>query len=693
MLDMAASGAAIALSAFLLFLVQPVVARLVLPLFGGSAGVWSACLVFFQTALLAGYLYAHLLVRWLEPRAQALVHGTLLVTSLAVLPLAPDSAWAPPDAEAPAARILLLLTTVIGLPYAVLSATSPLLSAWYAGRTGDPLPYRLYAVSNAGSLLGLLAYPFLLEPAVSVSVQARGWSAGYVAFALLCGIVAAGVGRGGPAAGAPAAAPRAPAPSLGVRALWLVLPAFTSALLLAATAHLTQNVAPIPFLWVAPLALYLLAFVLAFAPGRWYRRWLVWPPFVWTLVQMTDALGDGGPHLPLGVVVPLFAAGLFLACLVGHGELARLAPDPSRLTGFYLTVSVGGALGGATVALGAPAWLTADVELPLLLGGFAVVVPLAVLAGRTGPWGPLRWTLFGGALAGALALAGPLGEVARAWRGDARVLARNFYGTLRVVDGFAARFLIHGGITHGTQFLEPDAARQPTTYYTAGSGVGRALRAVAGRNPVHVGVVGLGVGTLAAYSRPGDRYRFYEINPLVVRLAETEFSYLRDSGAAVAIVLGDARLSLAREPRQRFDLLAVDAFTSDAIPVHLLTHEAMALYLDHLADDGILAIHVSNRHLDLAPVVRRAAEALGVPVTMVDVYENPPGDPGAYGSTWVLLARHAAPLAHPFIRTSATEVPARPDLRLWTDDYSNLLQIVRWRGEDGSARPRPGVAE
>ncbi len=676
---MTAYTACIGLSAFLLFLVQPIMARLVLPLFGGSAAVWSACLVFFQTALLVGYLYAHLLVRRLGARAQGTLHLTLLAGSLAVLPLAPDPSWAPEGAGAPAARILALLATAIGLPYAVLSATSPLLSAWYAGRTGDPLPYRLYALSNAGSLLALVAYPFLVEPAVSVRAQALGWSAGYAAFAALCALVAFGVARRDtPPVAATGAA--APAPPLAVRALWLALPAFTSALLLAVTAHLTQNVAPIPFLWVAPLALYLLAFVLAFAPGHWYRPWLAWPLLAAALVAMAAALAHDGPGVPLGVLVPLFAAGLFLCCLVGHGELARLAPHPSRLTGFYLAISLGGALGAAAVALGAPVWLPADIELPLLLGGFAVVVPLAARAARPGPFGPVRWALLGGALAGALALALSLGETAHESAGDARVLVRNFYGTLRVADGFGVRLLHHGAITHGTQLLDPQLAGRPTTYYSPDSGVGRALRAAAERPGLHVGVVGLGAGTLAAYGRPGDRYRFYEINPLVVRLAETEFTYLGDTPAAVEVVLGDARLSLARERRQRFDLLAVDAFTSDAIPVHLLTREALALYLDHLADGGILAVHVSNRHLDLAPLVRRTAETLGVHVTMVDAYGAAPDDPGAYGSTWVLIARRAEALAHPLIREAAAPVPARPDLRPWTDDYSNLFQIVRWGG-------------
>ncbi|MBF5042424.1 hypothetical protein FGE12_08430 [Aggregicoccus sp. 17bor-14] len=672
------------LGAFLLFQVQPILAKLILPWFGGAAGVWTACVLFFQVALLLGYLYAHLLVRLLSPRAQAGVHLGLLALSLLTLPIAPSARWQPGDPGQPVLRILLLLAACVGLPYTVLSATSPLLSAWYARRTGDPMPYWLYAVSNAASFCALLGYPVLVEPWVPTHLQALLWSAGYAVFAVVCGLIAWDARRGGEAAPSPPeeheAAAQAPA-GPGRRLLWVALSACTSGLLLAVTAHLTQNVAPIPFLWVVPLALYLLSYVVCFARGARYRPGLMLPLLQAAVLGVAYALGREEDNLSVGLLVPLFCAALLLACLAAHAELARLRPPPTQLTGFYLLTSLGGALGGALVALAAPALLTHEWELPLLLGALTLLLALASALGadslraRT----QVRWA------SSALVAVGVtvcLAQRMLAPEHSARREARNFYGTLRVMDGFSARVLNHGTITHGEQLLDPLQRRQPTTYYGPDSGVGLALQEAAQRPVARVGVVGLGTGTLAAYGRAGDHYRFYELNPLVVRVAREDFSFLADCPAEVKVVLGDARLSLAREPPQDFDVLAIDAFSSDAIPVHLLTREAFLLYRRHLAPGGVLAVHVSNRHLELTPVVALAAREVGLRAAVVDAEDDPDETLHRYGSTWVLLSARDGLFVSPPFQGRVTKPKPPLERRAWTDDYSNLLQVVQWGGRD-----------
>lgn len=697
-------AAAIFLSALLLFLVQPLLARAILPWFGGGAAVWTTCALFFQVGLLGGYLYAHLLVRHVPPRTQGKVHLALLALSLLALPILPGADWAPHDASAPIGRILLLLAACVGLPYAVLSATSPLLSAWYARRTGDPMPYWLYAVSNAASLLSLLLYPLLLEPLLPLGVQGWVWSAGYGLFVLLCGLLAWDVGRAPQEAPAPAA-PVAPAAGDGAageaadpaeddapsprshQLLWLALSAVTSGLLLAVTAHLTQNVAPVPFLWVLPLALYLLSFILCFARGGTLvprLPALLLAPVVVGAMAWSRGQDSGNAHL--GLLVPLFAGGLLLACLAAHRELVRLRPHPRHLTGYYLLTSLGGALGAVLVAVGAPVLLSAELELPLLLGALLVLLPLAAAAGRGSLLGEeerLSWLVlvaFGLCAGGVLVLQGDVATE------GARRVERNFYGVLHVTDAEGTRMLGHGTITHGEQLLDAAGRRTATTYYGPGTGIGRVLREAAARpgpRPpgLHVGVVGLGAGTLAAYGRAGDRYRFYELNPLVERLAREEFTYLSDTPARVDVVLGDARLSLSREPPRGFDVLAVDAFSSDAVPTHLLTREALALYLHHLAPDGVLAVHVSNRHLDLAPVVELGARALGAHTYLVDT--DDPADTAesrVYAATWVLVTRDEAWAGAKLLSDAQHEVAVPEGLSPWTDDYSNLLAVVDWGG-------------
>lgn len=669
----------ILVSAFLLFQVQPIVARIILPWFGGSAGVWTTCLLFFQSVLLLGYLYAHWLYRKLRPRTQLAAHMLLLAVSLAFLPVWPAAAWKPSGGEDPTLRILALLAVTAGLPYFLLSTTGPLLQAWYAGRHRDAMPYRLYALSNAGSMFALISYPLLFEPRLGTRGQALSWSWAYVVFVLLCGATAWRGRR------RPPAEPDLPLENLkepaGRTFSWIALPACASVLLLGITNHLTQNVAAIPFLWVLPLSLYLLSFILCFESDGWYPRKAFTGLFAVAVGSMAYALSPEFQNIPIKASIPFFAIGLFICCMVCHGELARLKPDPSRLTSYYVMIALGGALGGVFVALLAPRVFSGFYELPLGLALCAFVVlavwrsdPESALAGSWKQPAPLA------ALMMTLAVAAYAGFVIHARGSNARVVARNFYGGLRVTDETAehgdetVRRLLHGTITHGEQYLDPKLQRQPTSYYGRNSGIGRAIRQNQEYGPVRVGVIGLGAGTLSAYGRAGDYFRFYEINPLVLRLARTEFTYLKICNARVDVVLGDARLSLEREPSESFDVLAVDAFSSDAIPVHLLTREAFVLYFRHLKPDGVLAVHVSNSHLDLTPVVKLAAASLGKDARLVYT-----GDEGneVFKASWVLVTSRAGFFDTPLLRTAADVVPLPQGMRIWTDDYSNLFQILK----------------
>ena len=669
----------ILVSAFLLFQVQPVIARIILPWFGGSAAVWTTCLLFFQAVLLLGYLYSHWLYRKLRPRAQMLAHIGLLTASVAVLPIWPSAAWKPTGADDPTLRILLLLAVTVGLPYFLLSTTGPLLQAWYARRYRGALPYRLYALSNGGSMLALISYPVLFEPWLGTRHQAASWSAAYGVFVILC-VSTAWLGRG-TAEQPPEPAPDIPEP-VRTTLFRIALPACASILLLAVTNHLTQNVAAIPFLWILPLSLYLLSFILCFEGVWWYRRRTYLGLFAVAVGSMAYALSPEFQNNPIKVMIPFFAVGLFICCMVCHGELARLKPHPSRLTSFYVTIALGGALGGVFVAIVAPHVFSGFYELPVGLAACACVV-LAVLradpeSDLAGSWkrpAPLAAALL------TVAVAGYLGFVIHERGSSARVMARNFYGGLKVMDetadddsGEPVRRLMHGTITHGEQYLNPKFQSRATTYYGTNSGVGRAIRQDQENGPVRVGVIGLGTGTLATYGRAGDYFRFYEINPLVLQLAHTEFTYLKICKARLDVALGDARLSLEREPPENFDVLAVDAFSSDAIPVHLLTREALVLYFRHLKPDGVLAVHVSNKHLNLTPVVKLAAASLGKDARLVDTEDE---ENDVFGSTWVLVTSSAGFFDRPLMRTAAVAAPLPSGMRVWTDDYSNLFQILK----------------
>ena len=670
-------------SAFLLFQIEPIIAKMVLPWFGGSAAVWTTCLLFFQTGLLGGYLYAHVVVKRLEPPAQVGLHIALLAASLLLLPVIPNPAWKPMGNEDPSWRILGLLGATLGLPYLLLSATSPLVQAWYARTHEGAAPYRLFALSNAGSMLALLTYPILVEPKLSTRHQGWGWSAGYLAFVFLCGVVAWGVRGGHAIAQETSGAGGDARPRWTLQLMWLALAACASTLLLAVTNHLSQNVASIPFLWILPLALYLLSFILCFEGRGWYRRNTYLKLAVVALAGMAYALGNDFMNLKLGALAPVFAGGMMVCCMVCHGELARLKPAHRHLTSFYLMISLGGALGGVLVGLVAPHFFTGYFELPIALVWCAVMMVVALAPENSGI--SRRWlaqAVWFGSMAATVALAGFLAYQIREFRTGSRLLVRNFYGALRVtedgdgVEEAKIRTLTHGTINHGEEFQDEGRHMQPTTYYGWQTGIGLAIQEAQRRLGLRVGVIGLGTGTIAAYGRPGDVYRFYDINPLVIDIARTQFRFVPDCKAKVEIVLGDARLSMEREPPQNYDVLAVDAFSSDAIPLHLLTREAFALYFRHLQPGGVLAMHISNIHLDLGPVVDRAAHALGKHAVVV----NSGDDEGnaVFRATWVLVSGRASFFRYPFIFKAATLIESKPGLRLWTDDYSNLFQILKW---------------
>jgi len=698
----------IALSAFLIFLVQPLVAKQILPWFGGSAAVWTTSLVFFQTALLAGYLYSDWAPRRLGLPRQARLHGYLALSALAALPITVGSGWKPDGADLPELRIFILLTLTIGLPYFVLSATSPLVQLWYGHMNPGRDPYRLFALSNAASLLALLSYPFLIGPAWELRPQAWIWSGLFVLFALLMFTLARRVHLGTALASEPVlptsteaaeaelverkgAAPAAnaasdtddfsaeSAPGLRAQLWWLLLAATASAALLSITNHLTENIASFPLLWVMPLALYLVTFILCFDGRDWYSRATYFGSVLTVITAMGWMLVDKTFQFDLLAHAIVFGVGLFIVCMFCHGELVAAKPHPRFLGRFYVLVSLGGASGSICVAFGAPLLLPSYYEVSVVLG---VVAALLIAVS----W---RWSL----RARILAVAGFAGVVALASahiESDLRDViwtGRNFYGVLKVREHGAPesplfhRRLVHGGILHGEQYLDESKRRLPTMYYTETSGVGRAIGLkMAQAAKIRVGMIGLGVGTIATYARPGDTYRFYEINPLVPKVANRYFSFLKDAANPVEIILGDARLSLEREEPQGYDLLIVDAFSGDAIPAHLITLEAVQLFRHHLALDGILAYHVSNRYLDLAPILGQIAKTEGIEALQIDD-DNPAPESQSLKSlsVWVLLAKPPEVLAP--LREVGHGPAQQPTWRPWTDQYDNLFQVIRsWRG-------------
>jgi SAM-dependent methyltransferase len=667
-------AATIFLSSFLLFLVQPLIARLILPWFGGTAAVWTTCMLFFQTLLLAGYAYAHGTNAKLSPRGQAILHTALLAAALLTLPIAPSESWKPAGTEEPISTILLVLGATVGLPYLLLASTSPLLQAWFARAKPGADPYRLFAVSNLASLLALVGYPLVVEPLFGNRDQVVWWSILFAVFALLCAGLSWSI-LGSAEKGRVEEAGHAAPPRRGDTLLWLALSATGSVLLLAVTNHVTQNVASIPLLWLAPLTLYLLTFIVAFEGRGLYRVEYFWAAVLVWLAGMAWMLVDSRFQFDLWMQAGIFLSGLFVGCLFCHGELYRARPAARHLTAFYLTVSAGGALGGLLVAVVAPLVFNAYYELGASLVALAALAAVRFAAVNR----VARWS----SIAMLLAVAACAAYDASSFLKGVILSERSFYGVIRVKEygapggEFHLRRLVHGVIMHGEQYMNGDRRRQATTYYMPSSGIGLAVAAAEARGPVKVGVIGLGTGTLAAYGRKGDEYRFYEINAQVVAVAREKFSYLSDSEARVEVVLGDARLNLEREPAQGFDILAVDAFSSDSIPVHLITREALGVFLRHMKPGGVIAFHVSNRFLDLPPVVGRLAKEHGLRAVHV-ADEGAEGDDDHTKTDWVLLARDPAVLDAKPIKDAEPQAPEeRANWRTWTDDYSNLVQILK----------------
>lgn len=780
--------------AFLLFQVQPLIGKYILPWYGGGPGVWTTCLLFFQTLLLGGYAYAHFTSTRLKPKTQAVLHLVLLALSLALLPVTPSESWKAHLVGNPTWHILLLLTVTIGLPYFVLSSTGALMQQWFSQTNPGVSPYRLYALSNVGSLLALLSYPLFVEVNFSRHAQASLWSAGLAVFVVFCAFCALRVWRSNGAALAPAgpaATPEdTPAPGVALapavefspegtptpggtlapegspspettlppaaaeppssldKLFWVSLPAIASILLLATTNKLCQEVAVIPFLWVLPLSLYLLSFIISFDHARWYHRGVFSAMLVVGVAAVCQLL-PAGTDAPMPAQIIGYTGTLFVACMVCHGELYRLKPPPRHLTSYFLYIAAGGALGGFLVAVVAPAvfqdyrelqiglWLLSyaggvlcfhhrsrTLALGAAVGAMAMTLTIPWLRtyfdSSSGIWTELLAFFRDRALyvfIGLVILVACLFDVRRRavlaewqprmaafimvlsvgvgalfvvqWRdrGTVRIISesRNFYGTLKVYDYYPDdeednyHLLLHGATTHGLQFVAPARALLATTYYAEASGVGLAINRLP-EGPRRLGLVGLGTGTLAAYGRPGDALRIYEINPAVEQLARKEFTYLEYCQAKVEIVMGDARLSMERELAekhpQQFDLLALDAFSSDAIPVHLLTKEAFEIYLRQLKPDGVIAVHISNRYLNLRPVVETLAAHFGLGVVSISEDTEPAW--WVYSTTWMLLTKNKAFLEHSTIKDVADEPekPGKP-VPLWTDDFTNLYSILK----------------
>jgi hypothetical protein len=664
------------LGALLLFAVEPMSAKKLLPALGGSSAVWITCLVFFQTALLLGYLYAHWLARRPNSRQAAILHIVLLVLAGATLAFLRQPNLTAASAH-PLTAIFEALSLSIGLPFLLLASTSPLLQYWLAREQGSAILWRLFALSNAGSLLALILYPTLVEPYFSLTTQRSAWCCGFGIYVILCADIA---WRSRTSGFAPQAesAPAAPAArsTLRSRLLWFFLPAAAAMQLCAVTSHLTQNIAAIPMLWVLPLVVYLLTFIVAFETPRLYRRWLIARFLLVMLGGLGYMLSKINMGLPVLLAIGFFLAELFFACLFCHAEAYALRPaDPSEATLFYLLIAAGGAAGTFFIGIVCPLLFDANYDVAL---AFFVTAALAlVVVAQGGLAERLVWAVATGAM---LSIVIMLHIV---YQRSTLLEERNFYGALRVTESHdpaqaqTVRKLVNGNIVHGTQWFAPEFRQTPTTYYAHDSGIGLALEYCCQGRSRNIGVVGLGAGTLAAYGQPGDRIHFYEINPAVPLIAQNLFTWLRESKANITITEGDARLSLTAEDPQRFDVLAIDAFTGDAIPLHLLTTQSMAVYRRHLAPGGILAFHVSNQYLDLPPEVAQLAAASGMTARLFDIPANDAR--GESRSLWVLLTDNADFFTQPQLAATAQLISPRPGLHAWTDERSSLLPILRWK--------------
>jgi hypothetical protein len=680
-------GGAVFLAAFLLFLVEPIVAKQLLPVLGGSAAVWITCLVFFQMALLGAYAYAH----WLARRAARWAWHLALLAAAAGL----AGFWAfgaiglVSGPEHPVTTIFLALGVWIGLPFLALGATSPLLQVWWSRVENGPVPYRLFALSNLASLLALAAYPTLIEPSLTLHAQRAVWFCGFLFFGVLaCLLTLRTRGAAAQSTAESVNETALPAAPIADKLLWLLLPMGASMQLCAVTSYITANIAPIPLLWIVPLGVYLLSIIVAFEFSRLVPRGIVVRFLAVMLGGLAYMLAQVDHSLPIGIGISFFLIELFAACLFCHAEAYRLRPQrSSESTVFYLMFAAGGALGSLLVGVAAPLVFAFNYDLAVT---FFITALLALAATWRGGWPQrLLWT------AASIMLLVLSIWIHIAYQRGTLVAVRNFYAALRVKQNFGfpgatLRTLTNGSIEHGTQIFGTDAQRKmATTYYAQDSGVGLALRFCCLRQdgsgdgsgdgsvkPRRIGVIGLGAGTIAAYGRPGDRIRFYEINPAVAPIAQNVFTYIRDSAAQVTIVEGDARNTLAREGSQKFDVLVVDAFSGDAIPLHLLTAQALTLYRRHLAPGGIIAFHISNQHVDLEPAIALLAQSAGMQAMRFDSLANE--DRGEFSAYWVLVTDNADFFRQPEVAAAGRAPVYKPGLRVWTDDYSSLMPLLRW---------------
>ncbi len=669
--------------AFLLFQIQPMVGKSLLPWFGGAPLVWTTCMMFFQALLLGGYAYAHLVINRLPRRRQPFVHLVVLAAGIAFGRVLPAPVWAPTGVEQPALHLLLILAANVAVPFFALSATQPLLQSWFHGIYPNRSPYPLYAVSNTGSLLAVMTYPFLFEPLLPLPRQETLWFVAFLAFCGGCALCGIGFWRyrkrtssAPPAAVVPAGSP----PEAGGRLwAWLGFSACGSALLLTTTDQASQDIAATPLFWVMPLGLYLVSFIICFARDSFYRRgfWLKALPAA-VLLLAAERLTDGAPTFDLVV----YGVTLFIGCMVCHGELARLRPDAGQLTRFYFALSVGGAAGGLFTALIAPLIFPGLWEFALCWVALCSLVLL--LSYREGqlaiPTREARLRLAAHSLAWVVAAGILTSDVVVDRRGTEQTF-RNFFGRLAVTRNPRKRCLYHGMIQHGCQWRDPALAMEPTTYYGPDSGVGvgtRALRRIRPGAPLRMGVVGLGIGTSAAWGEAGDTVRFYELDPAVVTVAKDRFSYLENAEAKVRIVIGDARISLEREVAAGdapLDLLVLDAFSGDAIPIHLLTREAFDTYWRRLSPGGILAIHISNQHFNLEPLVLGLSRGAGKAALHLETEED--AARLTYASTWVIVTGN--PEAVGAVRALGYDRPwprEHAEPIVFTDQFSNLLSLL-----------------
>jgi spermidine synthase len=717
---------ALFVSAFLLFWTQPLVTKMVLPSLGGSPAVWNTAMMFFQVMLLAGYAYAHVIGRMVRPSRQFWLHGAIVVAGFAFLPLGVDRNWGTPSGSSPILWLIGLLAVSVGWPFFALSASAPLLQAWF-GRSGHRMssdPYFLYSASNLGSLLALLAFPFLLEPSWTLAEQSRVWTAAYALLPILIGACALAA-RQRASSTWPVTDPAPPQMPVSwrQRAVWVALAFVPSSLLLGVTSHITTDVASAPLLWVVPLALYLLSFIISFS-----RRALLKPE--WTLKAQVIGLLTVAILAMLNLMFSLdgsvtlvgvtHLSTFFLTALVCHTELARRRPGVDGITAFYFCMSIGGAAGGIFNALIAPVIFSSAYEYYLMLVAacalrcFATrnaspfvardfVFPALLCAAVTAvsyysvdndppsllsralvliPCGLALYSFSERPFRFALGLAAVLGSVVLV-QGSVDVLhqERSFFGVnkVKLVDQGSKMALIHGTTMHGTEFVDPRRRREPLAYYSRLGPVGQVFAA---REAVHaVAVIGLGSGALACYRRPGESWTFYEIDGVVERIARDSryFHYLEDCGGDTKIVLGDGRLSLKQAPDHSYDTIIIDAFSSDAVPVHLLTTEALSLYLQKLTNHGVVMFNVSNLHLRLAPAVAALAAGVGA-AGRHQLYLPSPGDiaRGASGSDWIVIAQHQQDLAFLDEDTRWEALTAAPGARPWSDDFSNIVGAIRW---------------